>query len=341
MKRVIVVLASVLTVGIASGDPTDLEGGVLIAHHPSGVQFSAGTDWCQKYDEEYALTSCENQNNRIDLNGLQGQTSVWYILAAWTEAKTWCGTEFGFGTYDPDIYGFVDWGACSPGENLEIPTESWPGPNEGVAVTTTDTPWSGDLEPVYYFAGYAYYEGLIPLAADPATGFGGTGNCATPPESWAAANFGGMGLFSAGTYVCPGSAEDGGGHEPGQGDDHAEDEGPGGGGSEENATIWYVCPDGSGHFLTIQAALDDAAVHDGDIVELCDWTFTGRGNRDIDFGGKRLTLRSRNGSPESCIIDCQSAEDIRGFVFDGDDDPGPTIAGITVRNCIGGDSVHG
>lgn len=220
MRWAVMLLMCLAAVAGAYGDPTNLEDGVFIAHHPPDVQFSAGTDWCQKYAEEFAIDSCGAQHNRIDLDGNLGESSIWYVLAAWTEAKEWCGSEFGFGEYDPDIYGFLAWGPCSPGENLEIPTDNWPGPSEGTALTTTDAPWSGDIVSVYYFAGYAYYEGIIPLAADPSTGFGGTGNCMTPAQSWDATSFGGMGMFTDGIYVCP--AEGGGGDDGGsEGDETA------------------------------------------------------------------------------------------------------------------------
>ncbi len=51
---------------------------------------------------------------------------------------------------------------------------------------------------------------------------------------------------------------------------------------------------------TIQAGID--AAMDGDIVLVADGTWTGVGNRDIDFLGKAITVRSENG-PDSCIID--------------------------------------
>jgi hypothetical protein len=127
MRRAILLSVGLLMIGTAHGDSSNLEGGVLIAHHPAGLQYSAGTDWCQRYVEEFAIDSCSEQHNRIDLDGNEGQSPVWFVLAAWTENKQWCGTEFGLGQYDPDVYAFTEWGPCSPGENLEIPTENWPG----------------------------------------------------------------------------------------------------------------------------------------------------------------------------------------------------------------------
>jgi len=183
-------------------DPADLEGGVFIAHHPGSFQYSPGLDWCEEYGELYSISSCESQNPRIDLDGNLGERSLWYVIAAWTESKTWCGTEFGFGTYDPAIYEFLEYGGCIPND-LSISTDGWPGPNEGTAVTATDVQWDGNFQAVYYFMGYAYYEGQIPLDVDPDPSFGGFGNCATPSETWVAADYGAMGLFQDGVAVCP------------------------------------------------------------------------------------------------------------------------------------------
>lgn len=93
-----------------------------------------------------------------------------------------------------------------------------------------------------------------------------------------------------------------------------------------------VCPDGSGDFPTIQAAVSAAV--DGDIVELCDGTYTGPGNRDIWVRGKDLTVRSRSGDPETCVIDCQaSGEDRhRGFVLTFGEGPACLIEGLTITH---------
>lgn len=215
------ILLVLLMPGTASSDSANLEGGVLIAHHPPGLQYSTGTDYCQRYWQEFAIDSCAEQHNRIDLDGSQGQSSVWYVLAAWSEEKQWCGAEFGFADYDSTIYLFDQRGPCFPDQGMEIPMAGWPGPNKGVAVTTQDTPWSGSFVPIYWVSGYAYDEGEIPLAANPTSEFGGSANCETPPESWAATAFGGMGLFQDGTSACPEGLDGGGGLDGGMQPDGA------------------------------------------------------------------------------------------------------------------------
>jgi pectin methylesterase-like acyl-CoA thioesterase len=66
------------------------------------------------------------------------------------------------------------------------------------------------------------------------------------------------------------------------------------------ATTYHVCPDGSGDFTTIQAAIDAAV--DGDVVELCDAVFSGDGNGNCFFRGKAITVRSASGVPEQCVV---------------------------------------
>jgi len=100
----------------------------------------------------------------------------------------------------------------------------------------------------------------------------------------------------------------------------------------------YVDNVGSADFSTIQAAINYA--NDGDTIVVADGTYTGDGNRDIDFLGKAITLRSKNG-PENCIIDCNGteAEPHRGFLFYNGEDSNSILDGFTIRN--GYDPVSG
>ena len=82
-------------------------------------------------------------------------------------------------------------------------------------------------------------------------------------------------------------------------------------------------------YSTIQAAIDDC--NDGDVVLVAPGTYTGQGNRDIEFKGKAITVKSESG-PETCIIDCQgtSAEPHRGFYFHDGEDANSIIEGLTI-----------
>lgn len=80
-------------------------------------------------------------------------------------------------------------------------------------------------------------------------------------------------------------------------------------------------------FRTIQRAIDLAV--DGVVITVADGTYTGEGNRDIDFKGKAITVRSENG-PENCIIDCNGLG--RGFYFQSGEDANSILAGFTITN---------
>jgi parallel beta-helix repeat protein len=84
-------------------------------------------------------------------------------------------------------------------------------------------------------------------------------------------------------------------------------------------------------FNTIQTALDSCA--NGDTVVVRDGTYTGDGNRDIDFTGKAIVLMSENG-PEVTIIDCEgnSSEYHRGFYFHSGEDLSTVVQGFTITN---------
>ena len=103
-----------------------------------------------------------------------------------------------------------------------------------------------------------------------------------------------------------------------------------------------VDDDGPADFNNIQAAINDA--NDGDTVLVKDGTYTGAGNRDIDFLGKAITVRSENG-PENCIIDCNGAMDElqlhRGFVFHSDEDANSILDGLTITNGYMPDNLGG
>ena len=80
-------------------------------------------------------------------------------------------------------------------------------------------------------------------------------------------------------------------------------------------------------YSTIQDAIDDAS--DGDTIWVADGRFTGIGNKNIDFRGKAITIKSENG-PENCIIDCQRQG--FGFYFHSGEGPDSVINGFTITN---------
>ena len=93
-------------------------------------------------------------------------------------------------------------------------------------------------------------------------------------------------------------------------------------------------------FNTIQEAIDNAS--DGDIIEVGPDTYSGEGNRDIDFRGKAITVRSSNG-PYDTIIDCSGSEGHRGFYFRRNEGSDSVLRGFTITGATvpGSDAIGG
>ena len=112
-------------------------------------------------------------------------------------------------------------------------------------------------------------------------------------------------------------------------DNAALDPGPG------NPAVSDPDEDGSaGHpFDAIQEGIDAAIL--GEEVVILDGTYTGEGDRDLNFGGKAITVRSQSDDPATCVIDCQGTEEAprRGFYFHSGETSASVLQGVTI---IGG-----
>ncbi len=87
---------------------------------------------------------------------------------------------------------------------------------------------------------------------------------------------------------------------------------------------------------TIQAGIDVAHPYEGDVVLVAPGTYTGAGNRDLEFFGKAIVLRGNDpDDPETVsatVIDCQGTieDEHRAFRFRSMEGPDSVVAGFTI-----------
>lgn len=103
--------------------------------------------------------------------------------------------------------------------------------------------------------------------------------------------------------------------------------------------VWYIATDGEdtndgdrlGPFATIQKGIDMA--NQGDTVMVISGTFTGDGNRNIDFSGKEIVVLSESGA-EITILDCEGGTQVtcRAFSFTNNEGTKSILDGFTILN---------
>lgn len=131
-------------------------GGVLVVHANAPNECSGDVS---NYCTCLQLTNCENALTRHD----GGITRVWWVLAAFPASSSprLLGATFGV-LYPPAVL-LVGSGHCA---NFELADSNWPASGSGTALTF-DSPKTGLLTPLYWFAGYNYYG--VPATFEPTT----------------------------------------------------------------------------------------------------------------------------------------------------------------------------
>jgi len=106
--------------------------------------------------------------------------------------------------------------------------------------------------------------------------------------------------------------------------------------AQVNAREITVNADGTGDYPTIQDAINDSS--NGDVIILQPGTYTGTSNRDIDFKGLAVTVRSTDPNDPNIvaatIINCNGTivEPHRGFKFHCGEGPDSVASGFTIIN---------
>lgn len=100
--------------------------------------------------------------------------------------------------------------------------------------------------------------------------------------------------------------------------------------------ILCVRADGTGDCPNIQAAVD--SISDGGIIELENGLYRGDGNHDIDLRGKAITICSKSGIPDSCVIKCSEyiGHHNRAFEFQSGERLGTVIENLKLLMGTGG-----
>lgn len=80
---------------------------------------------------------------------------------------------------------------------------------------------------------------------------------------------------------------------------------------------------------TIQSGI--LMAKDGDTVLVAAGIYEGNGNVNVDFEGKKITVRSISGA-KNTIIDCGKIQDTRGFVFNKNETADTILEGFTIKN---------
>jgi hypothetical protein len=176
--------------------------GVILPHLNPNLEYSSSSS--VSYAGQSDLRDCENAIAEGEI--LPEEVQIWFVMASFKDSPgpvDLAGIDFGFAGFSSSDIVFVDHGICDDGvfSVLELPTDGWPGPNEGTAVTFMPGKRSRLVE-IYWFATYVYAAVSIEFDVDPLTDMGLFGDNQTPPEIDEIWDFGIMGFGESGYNPC-------------------------------------------------------------------------------------------------------------------------------------------
>jgi hypothetical protein len=173
-------------------------GGTLILHaEPDTVVYNQSLNYCG-HD---SLAACSLAV--VSVPAVNGTTRVFHVYAVFPDSSSpsLSGLTFGI-QYGPALQ-LVGSGTCG---DFELVGTGWPQSDTGTSVTW-DTPQTGHLIPVYWFAGYFYSytspdSAIVTLIPHPEHD-GNFGSSALPAELDSIAAYGTLGFGAAGSLPCP------------------------------------------------------------------------------------------------------------------------------------------
>ena len=126
-------------------------------------------------------------------------TIVLSVIASFSAAPRLVGTVFGL-DYDPSEITIVAYGPCG---DFELPTNSWPNPGEGTAITW-QTAQTDPVVDIYWMAAYDYYglPSTLDLVPHPTQG-AFFADDSVPSILDPIAGLGRFGFFTNGDVYCP------------------------------------------------------------------------------------------------------------------------------------------
>jgi hypothetical protein len=184
--------------GLALAGPN--AGGTLVVHDAS-LLLSQTDGTIPVCGQGNVPATCDATDSKIDgVIGPGADPAIFKVYAAFPvgSAPRLMGLTWGV-TYPGDLV-LAAWGMCG---NFELNDNDWPASGSGSSVTY-DSPQTGLLTTVYWFAGYNYYGNPVQFQLGPNPSQGGVfGDDSVPAILDPIAGYGTMGFDGPGIQACP------------------------------------------------------------------------------------------------------------------------------------------